>query len=149
MTKSTTFNVLVCLFFCSPLPAAAWEFSPAPICTLTHSTPDVDILLTYDQSIAEYALTLTLTAGEWLPSPTFGIGFKGGYQNTLGTSRHRIEGSSLRVADAGFGNVLDGLEFADRATAFTDRLAISIPLDGIAAPMQAFRACPNTAPATS
>jgi len=39
-------------------PAAAWEFTPTPVCTLSQ-TGAVDIVLTYDPMLPEYTLTIT------------------------------------------------------------------------------------------
>jgi len=52
-------------------------------------------------------------------------------------------GASLSVTDTGFGNVLTGLETARVARAVSGPRIIEIPLDGIADPMAAFRACPQ------
>lgn len=126
-------------------PAAAWEFTPTPICTLTHETEAAALRITYDST--EYVLTLTLKDGTWAPSPGFEIRFDGRRPLTISTDRHALGGPELSVTDRGFGNVLDGLQFNDTATAFTDGQAITIPLQDAAEPVAAFRRCP--APATS
>ena len=48
-----------------PLPAAAWEFSPDPMCTLTHQAEDAEIAITYDSAVPQYTLFITLRSGEW------------------------------------------------------------------------------------
>lgn len=126
-------------------PAAAWEFSPTPICTLTHETEAAALRITYDST--EYVLTLTLKDGAWAPSPGFAIRFGGRRPLTISTDRHALDGPALSVTDRGFGNVLDGLQFNDTATAFTDGQAVTIPLQDAADPVAAFRRCPT--PATS
>jgi len=127
-------------------PAAAWEFTPTPLCTLTHDTPDVALKITYDPGPPLYTLTLTLRNGEWADSPSFGIAYTGPNALTIGTDRHSIDGATLTVQDSGVSNVLDGIEFNQIATAFTPSLALNIPLDGAAGPVQQFRACTKAAP---
>ena len=62
---------------------------------------------------------------------------------SIQTDRHIIspDGRSISVKDRGFGNVLNGIEFSDTATAILGGTQIAIPLAGADAPMQAFRAC--------
>jgi hypothetical protein len=45
------------------------------------------------------------------------------------------------VTDSGFGNVLDGLQFNDTATAVTGAAELRIPLEGAAPAVEDFRAC--------
>ena len=130
-------------------PAAAWEFSPTPICTLSHSADTARAEITYDPATALYTLTLTRNAGAWAQSPRFGMAFTGGVALTIGTAEHRIDGPRLSVADTGFGNVLNGLEFNAQVTGFTDSDAVTLPLAGAQEPVRAFRACAQTPPATS
>lgn len=132
--------VLLCLL---AGPAAAWEFSPTPICTITHEEPDLAIRVTYDPARAEYAISLTRPGGRWPPGPVFGIDFSGPRPLTITTSRHRLldGGRTLVVTDRGFDNVLAGLEFGAEATAFVGGSGIAFPLAGAAAPVQEFRAC--------
>ena len=47
----------------------------------------------------------------------------------------------LTVTDRGFGNVLDGLQFNEAATAFSGDTAVTVPLAGASEPVQAFRDC--------
>lgn len=134
-----------------PVPALAWEFSPDPICTLRHETENVQMVVTHDTSAGIYTLNVTAKGAVWQPSDTFGMQFTGGAQISIGTTRHRLtdDARTLSVSDTGFGNVLDGLEFNPVATAFTQTQSVSVRTDGIAAPMAAFRACPEAQPATS
>ena len=61
----------------------------------------------------------------------------------ISTDRHVLsdDGRTVTVRDTGFGNVLNGLEFNGAATAILADAAVTFPLDGIAEPMAAFRAC--------
>ncbi|MEP0147550.1 hypothetical protein [Tateyamaria sp.] len=126
------------LFLASP--AAAWEFTPTPICTLTHTEASADVAVTYDHATGLYAIAVTSPSG-WPASPAFSIRFDGPRSNIISTERHQTDGPTLTVSDAGFGNVLDGLEFNSTATAFTQTSAVTVSLDGAAEPVQQFRAC--------
>lgn len=126
-------------------PAHAWEFTPPPICTLSHSEASADVTLTYDHTTALYAINVTAPDG-WPNAPAFSIRFDGAQPNTISTTRHASTGNTLTVSDRGFGNVLDGLQFNQTATAFTDTSAVTVSLDGAAEPVEQFRAC-TAAPA--
>ena len=121
-------------------PAAAWEFSATPICTLTHTEASADVAVTYDYATGLYAIAVT-SPNEWPVSPAFSIRFDGPRAGTISTQRHQTDGPTLTVSDTGFGNVLDGLEFNATATAFTQTSAVTVSLDGAAGPVQKFRAC--------
>jgi len=125
-------------------PAFAWEFTPTPICTLTHTEAAAEVIVTYDHATALYAIAVT-SANGWPGAPAFSIRFDGARPNTISTTRHRTTAQTLTVTDAGFGNVLDGLEFNTTATAFTQTAAVTVSLDGAAPQVQKFRAC-ATAP---
>lgn len=125
-------------------PAHAWDFTPTPICTLTHAEAGTDVAVTYDHSTQLYAIAVTSALG-WPSAPAFSIRFDGPRPNVISTTRHQTAGNTLTVTDAGFGNVLDGLEFNQTATAFTATAAATVSLDGAAAPVARFRAC-ATAP---
>ncbi|MFL4468866.1 hypothetical protein ACERZ8_02895 [Tateyamaria armeniaca] len=125
-------------------PAHAWEFTPTPICTLTHTEARADVELTYDHTTRLYAIKVT-TPQAWPAAPAFSIRFDGAAPNTISTQRHQTDGATLTVTDSGFGNVLDGLEFNTTATAFTQTAAVTVSLEGAAEPVQKFRAC-TTAP---
>ncbi len=125
-------------------PAAAWEFSPAPICTLTATADTGDVILTYDPAITEYTITLTLPQGAWPDAPTFGMAFVSERPINIQTDLFTISDDrrSLTVVDRGFGNVLNGLEFNTRAYAVLGDLTVPIPLAGIAPAIADFRNCP-------
>jgi len=125
-------------------PAPAWEFSEDPVCTLSHATAEVAVAVTFDPSIPEYAIALTLAEGVWPEAAVFAIAFDGGWPITIRTDRHEIgdDGRRLTVRDSGFGNVLDGIGKNSRATAMVPGLAVTLQLDGAGGPLAAFRACP-------
>lgn len=124
-------------------PAAAWEFSPSPVCTLSHRDDGLDVTLTYDPRRND-AYAIELTAPEpWPEADIFGLRFSGGRELTITTPRHQPSdgGRTLTVRDRGFGNVLNGLEFNAAATAFIGGAARQMSLSGAAEPVRAFRAC--------
>ena len=130
-------------------PASAWEFSQEPICTLSHQNPSAHITVTFEVNPSQYKLEITLNGPDWSTAPSFGISFDGVQSLTIGTNRHVIQGSSLSVVDSGFGNVLNGLEFNQTATAFTSNRSVSFNLEGAAEPVRKFRACTEPSPALS
>ncbi len=125
-------------------PAAAWEFSASPICTLTDTSDAGDITVTYDPAITEYTVTVTLPDGQWPSDPTFGMAFANDRPISIQTDQHTIspDGRSITVKDRGFGNVLNGLEFNKRAYAMLGDTTVGIDLTGIGPAITAFRACP-------
>ena len=128
-------------------PVAAWEFSPIPVCTLSDARTAAKVVVTWDPKRAEpYAIDVTGPA-TWPNAPVFALRFDGHRSLIISTDRQRIsdDGRTLTVTDTGFGNVLDGLEFNDVATAILDASKMSVPLDGAAPAVEAFRAC-TTAP---
>lgn len=140
-------GLALALALCPALPAAAWDFTPLPVCTLTHATATATVRLTHDPAQPEpYAIAVTRAAG-WPAGAVFAIRFDGGRALTIQTTRHVLSdgGRRLTVTDRGFGNVLDGLEFNATATALTGPAAEVLDLDGAAEPVRAFRAC-ATAP---
>lgn len=124
-------------------PVHAWKFSPTPICTLSHSEASADVTLTYDHATQLYAIAVASPSG-WPDAPSFSMRFDGPRSNIISTTRHGISDNTLTVTDRGFGNVLDGLEFNDSATAFTTTSAVTVSLKGAAKPVQDFRACTVT-----
>ncbi|WP_299589752.1 hypothetical protein [uncultured Tateyamaria sp.] len=136
------FALMICLL---PGVAHAGDFTPTPVCTLSHSENAADVRVTYDHSSRLYAIAIK-SAGGWPAASAFSIRFDGPAPNVISTTRHQSDGQTLTVTDAGFGNVLNGLEFNTAATAFTQTAAVRVSLDGARAPVQAFRAC-ATAPA--
>ncbi len=125
-------------------PAYAWEFSPSPICTLTETSDEGTITVTYDASLPEYAITITLAETTWPDALDFGMAFAGGDALSIGTNRQIIsgDGKTLTVKDRGFGNVLNGLEFNTRAYAMAGDFTIGFDLNGIKPAITAFRDCP-------
>ncbi|MEM1343583.1 MAG: hypothetical protein AAGI34_03255 [Pseudomonadota bacterium] len=136
-------SVLLCL---AVSPAWAWEFTPSPICTLSHDWEASSVRVTYDPRVPEYAIALK-RAVPWPEDGAFTIRFEGPQGLTISTSRHQLSegGAVLTVTDRGFGNVLDGLQFNRTAIARTGSAALSVPLEGAAPAVEAFRAC-ATAP---
>ena len=127
---------------CLANPASAWEFTPVPICTLSHQTDEaaVTVTVTYDGTAAQpYAIAIS--GPDLVPAPVFAIRFDGPRGLTITTDRHQLADGTVTVRDRGFGNVLNGLEFSDTATAILGATQIAIPLAGADAPVQAFRAC--------
>ncbi|MEO1532112.1 MAG: hypothetical protein AAFU72_08085 [Pseudomonadota bacterium] len=98
--------------------------------------------VTYDPRVPEYAIALRRDV-PWPKDALFAIRFDGPRGLTISTSRHQLSegGTVLTVTDRGFGNVLDGLQFNDTATALTGSAALSVSLDGAAPAVEAFRAC--------
>lgn len=133
---------IICLSLLAS-PTAAWEFTPTPICTLTHSEAHVDVTVTYDPALPEYTITLT-TPEPWPDAPQFGLTFIGPRGLAIGTDRHVLSDDqrSLTVADTGFGNVLDGLQFNDTATASSADTSVTFDLSDAATAVEAFRDCP-------
>ena len=125
---------------CIATPALAWEFTPTPICTLTHTEASANVELAYDHSTALYTISITAPQG-WPSDPAFSIRFDGPQASTISTTLHQIGGDTISVSDSGFGNVLDGLEFNNSATAFTDTTSATVSLDGAAGPVARFRVC--------
>jgi len=124
-------------------PVAAWEFTPVPVCTLSHSAEGAALRVTYDPRLdLPYALTLSGPV-PWPEAPSFAIRFEGGLALTIVTREHRRseDGTTLTVTDRGFGNVLNGLEFNATATALLGELAVPFGLAGAAGPVREFRAC--------
>lgn len=126
-------------------PAAAWEFTDRPVCTLSHETAEVAVAVTFDPAIPEYAIALTLAEGVWPVTPVFAIVFDGGWPITIQTDRHVVTdaGRTLTVRDSGFGNVLDGIGRNRTATAMAPGLAVGVPLEEAGPPLAAFRDCPQ------
>jgi hypothetical protein len=137
------------LFFLFPFQALAWEFSATPICTLFYETASAQIMVRFDPDQPEYQLDVTLKDTAWSDSPSFGMSFDGPRSLVIGTDRHVIDQNTLTVKDVGFGNVLNGLEFNQRATAFTQNLAVRFSLHDAAPAVRDFRDCATPAPALS
>ena len=140
--KQTLF-ILAALFVSTQ--ATAWEFTETDICTVSHDTEDTSIALTFDPATGIYDIALTLNGQTWADGQTFRIVFNGARSLAIGTDRQVIndDRTQLSVSDSGFGNVLDGIQFNDTMTASLGDQSISLPLNGAAGPMTAFRLCPT------
>ena len=123
-------------------PAVAWEATSGRVCELTHEDEVARVRVTYDPAIPEYAIAIS-PARPWLTAPVFAIRFDGPRSLTISTDRHVVDGAgtTLTVTDRGFGNVLNGLEFNNTATALLGDQAVAIGLDGAGPAVRAFRAC--------
>lgn len=130
------------LFFAA-VPAAAWEFVPSPVCTLSHEANEAQVTVTYDPRQAQpWTIALTVTGG-WPGATSFGIAFDGPRALSIGTDRQVLGdgGRTLSVSDTAFGNVLDGLQFNSTATAVSGERVVVLPLDGVAPEVEKLRAC--------
>ncbi|MCU0907320.1 MAG: hypothetical protein MUF73_07710 [Rhodobacteraceae bacterium] len=135
-------------FLVLPMPAAAWEFFPGPVCRLIHTTPEASVELTHDPTGPLYTITVSRPGRPFPPAPVFSMRFDGPRGLSIATDRHQTpdgDPTRLRVTDTGFGNVLDGLAFNRTATAVIGDQEVSFPLDGAAGPVAAFRACEDAA----
>jgi hypothetical protein len=134
-------RILAC-FCLAASPGWAWEFTPEPVCTLFRNSEASSVIVTYDPQAGEYAITLR-RAAPWPLEPIFAIRFDWPRGLTISTSRHRLSegGTALTVTDRGFGNVLDGLQYNEAATALAGSASLSVSLDGAAPAVQAFRDC--------
>ncbi|MGR3635119.1 MAG: hypothetical protein ACU0BK_04250 [Shimia sp.] len=124
-------------------PAAAWEATVDTICTLTHETDTAHVHLTYDPTKPLYTLAITRKGAPWPDDPWFAMRFVGPNEITISTDKHVLSdnGQTLSVADSGFSNVLDGLQFNAMALAGTQSDGEAIDLEGAAPEVQAFRDC--------
>lgn len=132
----------------SGLPASAWDFTPGPVCLLTHATAEAEVSLTFDPGVPEYTITLRRPGRPFPAVPVFAMQFDGPRGLTISTTRHENpdgDPTQLRVTDSGFGNVLDGLQFNRTATALVGDQSVVFPLDGAAGPVADFRACTDSA----
>ena len=122
-------------------PAAAWEYSPSPVCTVAHESEIGAIELTYDAAQPEpYAIAVTRPEG-WSTETIFGLQFEGPYPQTITTNRQVIDGSTLTVRDQGFGNVLNGLQFNETVSAFLGGAILDFSLEAAAPEIERFRDC--------
>ena len=128
-----------------PLPAAAWEaYTDGPVCVLAHGTETSRTEVTHDPRRAlPYAIDITLIGTTWTEGDTFAIRFEGPRDLTISTDRHQLsdDQSSLSVADTGFGNVLNGIEFNDTARALLAGQSVAITLTNAAPAVRRFRDC--------
>lgn len=130
------------LLLLSAAPAMAWQVVPGNICEIRHAQDSAAVSVTYDLESLDYAIAIT--RGEpWVASAVFALRFNGPVSNMISTNRHTLsdDNSTLTVTDRGFGNVLDGLEFNETATALLGEQVVVLSLAGAAPAVQAFRAC--------
>jgi hypothetical protein len=123
-------------------PAFAWDFTSGAVCTLSDATDTAEIVLTYDPALPRYTLSITTDAA-WPVDGTFSMTFANTRPAVIRTDRQTLsqDGMTLSVADSGFGNVLNGLEFGGQIRAAVGDRAVDISSDGIKGPMGAFKAC--------
>ncbi len=136
-------GLVVLLFLVVSSAARAWEFAPVPTCTLRHAFDGGSVEITWDPARPEpYAIALTRREA-WPQGTDFAMAFEGPRGLVISTRRHRLSdgGTTLTVTDRGFGNVLDGLEFNDRALADLAGARLDFSLAGAAGPVRDFRAC--------
>jgi hypothetical protein len=109
---------------------------------LDYESDAITVRLTYDPSAPLYTISLTRSA-PWETAPVFSLRFDGPHALAISTDRHELDttGNTLSVQDTGFGNVLNGLQFNEIATAELGNLRVTFPLSGAAEPVAAFRAC--------
>lgn len=130
------------LFLLSVAPAMAWQVVPGNICEIRHAQDSAAVSVTYDLQSLDYAIAITLSE-PWVASTVFALRFDGPVSNMISTNRHTLsnDDATLTVTDRGFGNVLDGLEFNETATALLGEQVVVLSLAGAASAVQAFRAC--------
>lgn len=104
------------------------------------------MVVTFDPSLPEYSIAVTLAQGTWPADPVFAITFEGAWALTIQTDRQVLSdnGRTLTVRDTGFDNVLDGLERNNWAVALLGTTAARFPLMGAAPAVREFRTCPAT-----
>ena len=133
----------VALLLCTAAPAFAWEARLSRgVCELTNDDKAVQVRLTFDPTIPQYSISITSDHG-WSPSTTFAIQFEGPAGLMIATDRQFISAdrATVTVKDSGFGNVLDGLEFNNTATAILGNEAVTFGLENAGPAVRAFRAC--------
>lgn len=134
---------LICFATASP----AWEFTPGQPCLLTHKAVNAAVELTYDPAVPLYTISIR-TDALWPDDPIFALRFDGSMGLVISTDRQTLSADrrTLTVTDRGFGNVLDGLQFNDSATASLGDATVSFSLNGASQPVAYFRQC-RAAPA--
>jgi len=123
-------------------PAIAWEAKLGQVCELIHDEGAASVRLTFDPTIPEYTISITLNRA-WSEAPIFAIRFDGPRGLTISTKDHALSanGTTLTVRDRGFDNVLNGIEFNETATALVGDQGVTVSLNGSAPAVQAFRVC--------
>ena len=136
-------RLILTLLFLAAMPAHAWQATTdGRLCVLTHSEAQGDVRLTYDPAGPAYSITLRRPA-PWPDAPVLALRFDGPRGLTSTTDRHVMAdaNTSLTVTDRGFGNVLNGLEFNDEATALIGDQTTRFSLKGAAPEVRIFRDC--------
>lgn len=123
-------------------PAFAWDFTAGAVCTLSDSTDTAEIILTFDPALPRYTLSVTADTA-WPTGGTFVMAFANTRPAMIQTDRYVLsdDGMTLSVADSGFGNVLNGLEFGGQIRAAVGDQGVDLTSGGIAAQMEAFKNC--------
>lgn len=122
--------------------ANAWEFTPGLPCLLTHTAGATEIELTYDPAGPLYSISITQST-PFQNADIFAMQFDGARPIAISTDRHRLSNGNrtVTVMDRGFGNVLNGLQFNQTATATLGTQLVPMSLENAADPVAAFRAC--------
>ncbi|MBY4893382.1 hypothetical protein KUL25_11465 [Rhodobacteraceae bacterium N5(2021)] len=126
--------------------ASAWEVGrEGALCTLTHDEDGASVRLTFDPGVPLYTIAVSGT-GPWPVAALFSMSFDGPQPNTIRTDRHVLspDRDTLSVADRGFGNVLDGLQYNVTARAVSGAQVVTFSLEGAGPEVAAFRACGQT-----
>lgn len=123
-------------------PVLAWEAKSGRICELTYDGVNASVRVTYDPAVPEYSIAVT-SQRPWPNDPIFAMRFDGPRGNTITTGRQVIsrDGTTVTVTDSGFGNVLNGLEFNQTATAVLGDRTVTVPLDDAGPAVRDFRVC--------
>ena len=135
-------RIMLAVFLLLSAPTSAWEFTPGIPCVLTHQTDDAEIELTYDPTVPIYTITIRRES-VWQDGAVFSMQFDGPRGLEISTNRHGLsqDKRSLTVADRGFGNVLDGLQFNESTTATLGQITVTASLADAREPVAAFRLC--------
>lgn len=122
--------------------ALAWQAGGGDVCEIVHEGDAGSVRVSYDLDTLDYAIAITLPR-PWREGPVFAMRFEGAASLVITTDRHVLSeaGRTLTVTDRGFGNVLNGLEFNETATALVGAEAVAFALAGAAPAVRAFRAC--------
>lgn len=122
--------------------AQAWEFTPGLPCVVTHRTPTSEIELTFDPNVPLYSITI-MRDTPWPQAAIFAMRFEGPNGLSISSNRQQFSADrrALTVTDRGFGNVLDGLQYNDRAIAALGDVEVAFPLEEAADAVAAFRQC--------
>lgn len=127
----------------SACPVAAWEAGvDGVLCTLSHAEAGAIVRLTYDPSVPLYTIAVE-GPHLWPVAGRFTMRFDGPQPNIIATDRHVVspDRQVLSVSDRGFGNVMDGLQFNEFATAVAGEAEVIVSLVGAAPAVEAFRSC--------